>query len=181
MKPKAPKTPIAKESRILELYALAKAGKWDDVLSAMGQDRQLAVSCSRHVKPGSGWTFLHQAAYAGHALAARALIGLGANVEARGADGLIPMDVALSRGFEELATTLRGANAGGLWTPSPDESVLASSYVGNVSEPRRALLPIKVAYGGAIITIPAGSRYYVDEFERVIVGWHGSYDPPGGM
>ncbi len=122
MKPKAPKTPNAKESQILELYALAKAGKWDDVLSAMGEDRQLAVSCSRHVKPGSGWTFLHQAAYAGHALAARALIGLGANVEARGADGLIPMDVALSRGFEELATTLRGANAGGLWTPSPDES-----------------------------------------------------------
>ena len=38
-----------------------------------------------------------------------------------------------------------------------------------------------IKYGGGHVDIPAGGRYYVDSFERVLVGWHGSYDPPCGM
>lgn len=35
--------------------------------------------------------------------------------------------------------------------------------------------------GETAIFFSSYKRSYVDEFERVIVGWHGSYDPPGGM
>jgi uncharacterized protein len=40
---------------------------------------------------------------------------------------------------------------------------------------------MKVAYGGGVVVIPLGAKYFVDSFERTVVGWHGTYDPPGGM
>jgi hypothetical protein len=38
-----------------------------------------------------------------------------------------------------------------------------------------------VVYGGGIVRIPAGSRYFVDSFEPTLVGWYGIFDPPHGM
>ena len=46
---------------------------------------------------------------------------------------------------------------------------------------RGAARELSVAYGGGIVTVPRGARYFVDAFERTLVGWHGSYDPPSGM
>ncbi len=40
---------------------------------------------------------------------------------------------------------------------------------------------MRLVYGGVVITIPAGSRYHVDSFERVLIGFHGTYDPPSDM
>ncbi len=40
---------------------------------------------------------------------------------------------------------------------------------------------IKVFYGEAEIIIPKGHNYYVDKEGKVLIGWHGSYNPPYGM
>jgi hypothetical protein len=40
---------------------------------------------------------------------------------------------------------------------------------------------MQVAYAGGVAAIPEGSRYFVDSFERTLVGWHDTYDPPCGM
>lgn len=171
------------DKSIVHLYGLAKAGRWDEVLSEMAKDLGFARRCSRFAKPSSGWTFLHQAAYFGHDRAARSLIGLGASLGASSTDGETSVGVARRRGHTELARALETAAAtgDGLWAPSPLPDVLPSSSAFDEAEKRRALLELRVAYGEAIIVIPAGSRYYVDSFERILVGWHGSFDPPGGM
>ena len=57
----------------------------------------------------------------------------------------------------------------------------ASSHAWGEHSERKALAAFRVAYGGAIITVPKGARFYVDSLGRVLVGWHGSYDPPGAM
>lgn len=175
------KASSASEKRVMELYSLAKSGRWGDVMNAMSEQRAIAVACCRYVDESTGWTFLHEAAYSGHGIAARALIGLGAAVGARGNDGRSPEEVALSRGEEGLAALLQRAKVGESWAASADESVLPTSYGAAKCEARRALLNVRFAYGGRIITIRAGSRYYVDEFERVLVGREGSYDPPHGI
>ena len=38
-----------------------------------------------------------------------------------------------------------------------------------------------VPYAGGIVRIAAGARYFVDSQGGVLVGWHGSTDPPVGM
>jgi hypothetical protein len=68
-----------------------------------------------------------------------------------------------------------------LWEPSPNPDVLPSSSAWRAGVARLALYDMRVAYGGGVVAIPAGSRYYVDSFERILVGWHGTYDPPAGM
>ena len=40
---------------------------------------------------------------------------------------------------------------------------------------------MRVAYAGGVITIRQGSRHFVDSFDRTLIGWHGTYDPPSGM
>ena len=38
-----------------------------------------------------------------------------------------------------------------------------------------------VAYGGGRTVIRVGRRYYADSFDRALIGWHGTYDPPLDM
>lgn len=59
--------------------------------------------------------------------------------------------------------------------------MLPSSSLWEDAEEREAAELRRVAYGGGVVTIPVGARYYVDSFERTLVGWHGTYDPPCGM
>jgi len=164
-----------------DLYDVAKSGDWDRVLSTMSRDPLLAAACSRYVKPTSGWTFLHQAGYFGHELGVRALVGLGAALDARSKDRESPVDVAEKRGHRALAQLLRDAVQQELWAPLISPDVRPSSNAWHEAEPRRTQLGLMVAYGGKTIHIPPGARYYADSFERILVGWHGTFDPPCGM
>jgi hypothetical protein len=165
------------------LYSLAKRGDWNAVLSAFHAQPNVASMCSRFRKPSSGWTFLHQAAHFGHEVAARALIRWGASPGIQSNEGETPADVAEKHGHHELSrlmsTAVRSADA--LWEPSPSPDLLPSSSAWQEGVARLAWHDMRVAYGDGVVVVPAGSRYYVDSFERILVGWHGTYDPPAGM
>lgn len=168
-----------------EHYAQAKRGDWDPVLQAWQSDPRFAGGCSRYQNPFSGWSFLHQAARAGHESACRQLIRLGAAVHALTyADESAP-DIATRQHHHHLARLLSQADLhderDSSWGPPRDAALLPSSNRWEEAQERRASQPMRVAYGGAVIAIPAGSRYFVDAFERTLVGFHGTYDPPSDM
>jgi hypothetical protein len=168
---------------ITELYAYAKTGNWTKVLAARAGERELAASCSRYVKPSSGWTFLHQAAYFGHEDAARALVRLGASTTRRSKDRETPADVAERQGHKQLARLLRTAarTADSSWEAPADPTLLPSSCAWSEGTERTAVRELRVAYAGGVVAIPPKATYYVDSFGRVLIGWHGTYDPPRGM
>ncbi len=174
---------LALRQHIERLYALAKSGKWDEVWLALVGERELAVACTRYAKPSSGWTFLHQAAYAGNEAAVRVLLRLGASLTVTSNDRATASEVAGKHGHAALEALMRHAavDATGLWEPSPAGDLLPSSGAWSERSERCAWRELRVGYGGGCVVIPAGGRYYVDSFERVLVGWHGSYDPPAGM
>jgi uncharacterized protein len=91
--------------------------------------------------------------------------------------------VAKARGHHPLSELLLSAARSGsdLWEPSPDPTLLPSSSAWRESKAQRASRELRVAYGGGVVVIPPGSRYYVDSFGRTAIGWHGTYDPPRGM
>lgn len=171
------------QAKIERAYAQAKQGDWARLMAAWQEDPAGARRLSRYQEPTSGWTALHQAAYFGREDAARALIGLGASTLAVSRDGKTAADIASERGFGELEARLRHAATGtdSLWAPPRDPDLLPSSCLYSEASPRQASEAVKVAYGGSYTTIRAGSRYFVDTFGRVLVGWHGTYDPPSGM
>ncbi|KAG2499677.1 hypothetical protein HYH03_002612 [Edaphochlamys debaryana] len=139
---------------------------------------------SRYAKPTSGWTLLHQAGYWGNVEAARRLVQLGASITAVAKDGETPAQAARNRGHKELAALLeeaaRGAK-GPLWGPPTNPTLLPSSCSWSQARAQRAAKDLQVAYGGGVVHIAKGRRYYVDAMGRVLVGWHGTYDPPTGM
>jgi hypothetical protein len=164
------------------LYEQAKRGGWERVLQTW-RTVGLVRECSRHQKESSGWTFLHQAAYWGHEVACRELIRAGAPLGALSRERQTAADVATERKHADLALLLRRASQGGesLWEPPKDAALLPSSSLWEDGEERQALEGRRVAYGGGVVTIPPGARYFVDSFDRTLVGWHGTYDPPCGM
>lgn len=165
------------------LYELAKAGRWTTLLASLLGEADLAARCSRYRRPSSGWTFLHQAAYGGEQDVARALIRLGASTTCSSRDGETPADVAIKNGHGDLARLLQAAarDADGLWAAPADAALLPSSRAWAETVERRATRERKVAYGGGVVLIRAGARHFVDSFERTLVGWHGTFDPPCGM
>ena len=40
---------------------------------------------------------------------------------------------------------------------------------------------MRVNYGGGVVNIKVGDTYYIDNSDRILVGWHGTYNPPCGM
>ncbi|MGC6770321.1 hypothetical protein [Enterococcus sp. LJL51] len=70
----------------------------------------------------------------------------------------------------------------GLWTPPASNSgIRPASNKWDEAAERTATEEFKVAYGGGIVNVKKGSTYYVDTKDRVLVGWHGTYDPPRDM
>ena len=171
------------QSVIEKAYQAAKSGEWDRLLSEWENSTVLAKRCSRYSKPGSSWSFLHQAAHFGNEQACRALIGLGASTEAQTHESLTPAEVAAQKGHHEVAAFLRNASTGGdtLWDPPIDPDVLPSSNRWSEATEARAYTELFVAYGGGLVRIPMGSPYFTDSLARVLVGWHGTFNPPCGM
>lgn len=171
------------QSAIEKAYQTAKSGEWDRLLAEWDNSAVLAKRCSRYSRPGSSWSFLHQAAYFGNERACRALIGLGASTEAQTHDSLTPAEVATQKGYHELAAFLRDASVGinTLWEPPIDPDVLPSSNRWSEATEVRASTDLFVAYGGGLVRIPKGSPYFADSLARVLVGWHGTFNPPCGM
>ncbi len=165
----------------LALYQLAKAGKWEDVLGTFAmQGPYFARLAARYVKPSSGWTLLHQAAYWGHESAARQLIGHGSSGTVRGIhDGKTPKDVAESKAayFVRILEDVEVGN----WVPMPDATLVAASSRWGGATPQRAAHPMKVMYGGTRVSIERGQQYWEDAYGRVVIGWHGTFDPPCDM
>lgn len=164
-------------------YEIAKRGAWDIVLAGWAEIPLIARRCSRYRRRSSGWTFLHQAAYFGQELASRELIRLGAAVGARAGDGRTAADVSQEKGYPALAVLLRRAlqDEGSLWAPSSDPDLRPSSNLWSEASERSTIEPVFVAYAGEAVLIPRGARYFADSFDRALIGWHGTYDPPSGM
>lgn len=164
-------------------YQLAKNGEFAELLQEWRRLPLLAIRCSRFQKETSGWSFLHQAAYFGHEQACRTLIGLGAVVALPAKDRKTPIDVAIERGHRQVAELLRQGleSEHSLWQPPRDANLLPSSCLWNEPNRRIAKQTLYVAYGGGVVIIPKGDCYFVDSYERVLVGWHGSYNPPMDM
>ena len=162
-------------------YAMAKQGVWDVLLSEWDENSLFGRECAHYKKPTSGWTFLHQAAFFGDETACRELIRLGASVGDETIEKQTPADVADSRGHTSIAGMLREATTTSLWVAPYDASMYPSSSRWEEAIERRATEDFEVSYGGGRVSVRVGDRYYVDSFERILVGWHGSTDPPKGM
>lgn len=171
------------QSAIEQAYETAKSGHWDRLLSEWAASNTLVAGCSRYTKPGSSWSFLHQAAYFGNQQACLALIGQGASTEVLTHDSRTPAEVAEHRGHHELAAFLRNASMGRgtLWAPSMDPDTLPSSNRWKEATQTQADAGLLVAYGGGLVKIAKGTPHFVDALGRVLVGWHGTFNPPRGM
>lgn len=164
-------------------YAQARRGSWDAVVDSWLRDRALLVACSRYRRPGSLWTFLHQAGHFGQEPAIRMLIVVGASTTAVGADGATPAQAARRRGHACIADLLEHAAEGAdsIWAAPEDPALLPSSHLWGEARERTAREDMAVAYGGGRAVILAGRCYYADSFDRALIGWHGTYDLPLDM
>lgn len=173
------------ENLIANAYEQAKSGDWDNLLKEWSDVPLFGLRCSRFQKTSSGWTFLHQAAYFGNKAACCELIRLGASASTLTLDRKTAADVANEKGHFALAALLQRAivEDQSLWSPPSDPDLLPSSSLWHEAEANEQRAPnlILVSYAGGVVKIPQGARYFVDSFGRILIGWHGSYDPPCGM
>lgn len=111
------------------------------------------------------------------------VLRLGASLSATSKERATACEVAGRGGHAALEALMRRAAVGatGLWEPSSAADLLPSSSAWAERAERRAWRELRVGYGGGCVVIPAGGRHHVDSFERILVGWHGTYDPPTSM
>ncbi len=174
---------VVRDRAVQMAYELAKAGDWQTVLEAWARHEMFARGCAHHAKPSSGWSFLHQAAFWGHEAACRELIRWGADIHLNGKDGMTPSQVATARGHGGLAALLdqAGEHARAAWTAPSEASLLPAS---NAFTQGTAWTPPhndRVRYGNGSVPIIAGIPVWVDDFQRILVGWRGSMTPPYNM
>ena len=151
--------------------------------AAWASHEMFARTCAHYVKPSSGWSFLHQAALFGEESASRELIGLGTQIDRPEKQGRTPVDIARDSHHPHLQELLNSAaeTAQGLWAAPRDPRCRPSSSAWGQA---RAWVPPHddlVAYSEGQASIAAGHRVWVDDFGRVLVGWHGTVNPPLDM
>lgn len=168
---------------IEECYEQAKLGEWERLLSEWNEFSVIAKKCSRYQKETSGWTFLHQAAYVGNVRACEELIRIGASPILKTKDGETPANVAKRKGYMKLASLLESAEFenDSLWKTSVDPDLLPSSCLWVEAKSNISNEAMVIAYGGGVVKIPPREIYYTDSLSRVLIGWHGTYNPPCGM
>ena len=54
-------------------------------------------------------------------------------------------------------------------------------YKDQPAKQNTAMNGFSASYRGGLISIPEGAWYYTDARGDVIIGWHGSYNPPMDM
>jgi hypothetical protein len=172
--------------RAQHLYFLLTQGDCSSVLEQLAANPAVGQCLARYVDPHTGWTALHQAAYHNHQGLAARLIELGADLQAATKGGATAADVAqhLLSGHAAMVGLLEEAGLGHpapLAPPAGAMHLLPSSSEWSPSHKRTASSTLHVSYAGGVVTIPAGSHYWTDAAGAVLVGWHGSYDPPCGM
>lgn len=167
---------------IADLFRRAADGAWGHVLDTLGRDPAVGARAARVASEPDGRTLLHLAAAAGEEAVARALIQLGARTDAVDGAGATPADRAAGH-HSALAQILREASrtGSGPWAPPREVGPRPASALWQGATARVADAPFDVAYGSTVVRIGAGERYFVDGFDRVLVGWHGTTDPPLGM
>jgi uncharacterized protein len=163
------------------LYEEAKQGNWNKIYEATKQNIALAGSLARFTNPSSGWSPLHQAAYWGDQLACKWCIKHGATTNLESKDGKKPADIAREKGFNGLAQQLADAPVDKNWQPAPDPKLMAASCNWDEATKQIATQDFNVGYAGGVVNISTGEPYYTDSWDRVLIGWHGTYSPPCGM
>ena len=165
------------------MYEGGKNGNWPAVIEVLKKRDTLSAESARYAKPSSGWTLLHQAAWWGNKDAIRAVVGAGAVLDATNRDGKTAGDVAKdeearellqSAAYDEDGCYVWNAELAGRTSPVlfPPATSFGSSPAEVVAETGFA-----VAYGGGEAEVIEGISYYVDEFGRPMVGWHGTIPP----
>jgi ankyrin repeat protein len=84
------------------IYDLAKNNKWDEVLTIFKSDERLARKAVKYVKPSSGWSLLHQAAYWGDRAAIEACLEYGSDTVLTNSKGRTSFHIAEERGNTEV-------------------------------------------------------------------------------
>ncbi|KXS19502.1 hypothetical protein M427DRAFT_52930 [Gonapodya prolifera JEL478] len=166
------------------LYFKAKDGLWDELKSIFVADPASGRAAVRFVKPSSGWTMLHQAAWWGSEDGVRLCVANGAQLTLASKDNReTPLQVAKSRGHLHIVALLERAvtGTGSLWMPLEDPTIWPSSCSWDEARLVDVDADMVVAYAGGRVEIPKGAKRYADSFGRTLVGWHGTWDPPLGM
>lgn len=162
-------------------YHQCASGNWDNVLATFDKNPSYGAEVCRFVNDDSQWTVLHHACNQGNITAVSRALGLGANHASQDRAGKTPLDIAQERGHAECADFLIENSMNSVWRPSPDPTLWPSSSKWDEAQLRTCTHPMSVGYGGGQVQIRTGSRYYVDNLNRVLIGWHGTYSPPCGM
>ena len=170
-------------STVEEVYEAGKNGNWPAVIEVLGARDTLAAESARYGKPSSGWTLLHQAAWWGNKDAIRAVVGAGAVLDATNKDGKTAGEVAKDEETKEVLQSAAYEDDGCyVWNAelagrtSPVLFPPATSFGSSPSQVE-SKNGFAVAYGGGVANVMAGTSYYADEFDRPLVGWHGTIPP----
>ena len=59
--------------------------------------------------------------------------------------------------------------------------IFESSQNWDQAEPVILKHPITVSYAGGIVKIPKLKRFFIDSKGRILIGFHGTYNPPMDM
>jgi hypothetical protein len=159
-------------------YYLAKCGQWEKVMNVLTtpKDKLIENDQLRANKTSSGWTILHQAVYWNRLDICKTLVEeYGAPVFPSSGGSL--MDIAIQ--YEVLPNHL---------SPHRNEKIkewlsqfrpISSHY--SQGKPNIAQQEFRVQYASRVIPICINKTYYTDNKGHVLVGWHGSINPPCGM
>jgi len=168
------------EKKFEELFEQAKKSEWKTIEETFKRNPKFGGEAVRYVDRRTGWTLLHEAV----CLRSEEGIGLclryGADPTKKTNDDKLIIDFVEDdpKLVQRLAAAvIHDKN----WSPVANPNLMAASNRYSEAVSKVAESTMKVAYAGGVVTILAGCNYYADAWGRVLIGWHGSFNPPRGM